>query len=142
MYYALFDFEYDKFSWKSTKQRMATLGEKFFMSNPELYQIGIDYSQYSLGLFTIYLLYGIIQSVIIYFLTFQLVCENDLQEDGKNIAFWVIGHTTYGTCIIVANVVIFFRFNNYTGWGEWTCTGMVLAFFLLFYAESLLPMFS
>jgi len=80
--------------------------------------------------------------MVIYLLTFYLICTNDLQEDGKNLAFWVIGHTVYGTCIIVANIVIFFRFNNYTGWGEWTCTGMVLAFFLLLYVESMMPMFS
>lgn len=55
--------------------------------------------------------------------------------------FWVIGHVAYGTCIIVANVMICFRFNNYTGWGEWTCTGMVLAFFTIFYIQSLLPFF-
>ena len=65
-----------------------------------------------------------------------------MQEDGKNLGFWVIGHVVFGSCIIVANIVIFFRFNNYTGWGEWTCTGMVLAFFFLFYLESLMPMFS
>jgi len=47
MYYALFDFEYEKFFWKDVKESIA---EKFFMSNPELYQIGIDYSCYSLGL--------------------------------------------------------------------------------------------
>lgn len=56
MYFALFDFEYDKFTWKDAK---ASFGEKFFMSNPELYKIGIDYSCYGLGLFTKYLLYGI-----------------------------------------------------------------------------------
>lgn len=41
MYYALFDFEYEKFYWKDVK---SAITEKFFMSNPELYQIGIDYS--------------------------------------------------------------------------------------------------
>jgi hypothetical protein len=48
MYFALFDFEYDKFFWKDVK---AAIGEKYFMSNPELYKIGIDYSCYSLWLF-------------------------------------------------------------------------------------------
>lgn len=89
-----------------------------------------------------YLIYGILQAIVIYLLTFQLLAQNDVQEDGKNIAFWVIGHVVYLACIIVANIMIFFRFNNYTGWGEWTCTGMVLAFFLIFYVETLLPMFS
>lgn len=64
-----------------------------------------------------------------------------MQDNGKNLGFWVSGHVAYGVCIIVANIVIFFRFNNYTGWGEWTCTGMCLAFFTILYIESLLPMF-
>lgn len=49
------------------------MGEKFFMSNPDLYQIGIDYSCYSIGLFVKYLLYGLVQSIIVYFITFLLI---------------------------------------------------------------------
>ena len=143
MYYALFDFEYDKFNTEIDDQkRELSANKKFLMNNPELYRIGINYSCYSLTLFTKWLLYGIAQSLIIFWLTYYLICTNDLQSDGKNISFWVIGHTVYGACIFVANIVIFFRFNNYTGWGEWTCAAMILGFFLAFYVESMLPMFS
>lgn len=60
MYYALFDFEYEKFSWSGTKTITEGIAQKFFMSNSELYRIGLDYSCYSLLTFTQYLLYGLI----------------------------------------------------------------------------------
>lgn len=138
MYYALFDFEYDKFSWNDGK---ASPGQKYFMKNPSLYKIGLDYSCFSLVLFAKYLFYGLIQSIVIFFFAFYCILTNDLQSNGKNIGFWVAGHVAYGACIIVANLVILYRFNNYTGWGEWTCTGMILAFFTILYIESMLSMF-
>lgn len=47
------------------------------------------------------------------------------------------GHNAYGSCILIANFVVLFRFSNYTGWGEWTVTGMILAFYTILYIESL-----
>lgn len=138
MYFALFDFEYEKFSWRDFKSKAS---QKFFMSDPELYQIGLDYSCYSLKLLSSYILYGLAQSIYIYVLAYYLLCDNDMQENGKTIGFWIIGHVVFGSCIIVANLVILFRFNNFTGWGEWTVAGMILAFYTLLYIESLLPMF-
>lgn len=41
----------------------------------------------------------------------------------------------------MANLVIFFRYNNYTGWGEWTCFGMCLAFYTILFLQSQLSMF-
>lgn len=60
-----------------------------------------------------------------------------MQPDGKTLGLWVAGHNAYGTCVIVANMIILFRFSNYTGWGEWTVTGMILAFYTILYVESL-----
>lgn len=111
------------------------------MSDPDLYQIGLDYSCYTLKLMTGYIIYGLVQSIIIYLLAYVLVCNNDMQGNGKTIGFWIIGHVVYGSCIFVANLVILFRFNNFTGWGEWTVAGMILAFYTLLYIESLMSMF-
>jgi len=134
MYYCLFDFEYDKFA--SIQSLAANTRKKFFMSNPELYKIGIDYSCFSFSLFTIYLIYGFIQSTVIYLLAFLMINANDMQPGGKNMGFWITGHMVYGTCILVANLVIMFRYHGYSGWGEWCSIGMSLNFFTILYWQN------
>ena len=47
----------------------------------------------------------------------------------------------YGVCVIVANVVMLHKFNNYTGWGEVLVALMILAFFLSYFVESLMTIF-
>lgn len=126
MYYALFDWEFEK---------------EEFMKKCELYKIGLEYSCFNMILFTYWLLYGLAQCVVIFFLGFYFILEPGIQSDGKDLGLWVGGHVAYGICIIVANLVIQFRFNNNTGWGEWTCVGMVLAYFTLLYLESMLNWF-
>ena len=111
------------------------------MSNPELYKIGINYSCFSFKLFTWYLVYGFLQSNVIFILAFLMVNANDMQPGGKNLGFWVTGHVVYGTCILVANLFILFRFHNYTGWSEWCSIGMSLNFFTMLYIESFFDKF-
>lgn len=73
MYYALFDFEYEKFCWSGSRATMTEGVQKFFMSNSDLYKIGLDYSCYSLGKFSLYLIYGLTQAIMIYFLAFYFI---------------------------------------------------------------------
>ena len=47
----------------------------------------------------------------------------------------------YGACVMVANVVMLHKFNNYTGWGEVLVALMVIAFFLIFFLESIIELF-
>ena len=53
----------------------------------------------------------------------------------------MLGHVVYGVCVIVANVVMLHKFNNYTGWGEVLVAMMILAFFTSYFVESLMDMF-
>jgi ABC-type xylose transport system permease subunit len=43
--------------------------------------------------------------------------------------------------VIVANIVIAHKFNNYTGWGEITCAVMIMNFFTIYFLENLLSAF-
>lgn len=52
------------------------------------------------------------------------------------IGFWVAGHTVYGACVIVANLVILHRFNNFTGYGELLIGLMIFAYFFFMVIES------
>ena len=65
----------------------------------------------------------------------------DTTADGKGLGFWVAGHNVYGASVIVANLVILHRFNNFTGYGEFTVFLMILAYYLFMVIESYTGMF-
>lgn len=70
MYYALFDFEYEKFSWdRDTGKKV----QKYFMTHPDLYQIGLKYSEFSFRLFAQWLIYGLIHATLIFYLTYYFM---------------------------------------------------------------------
>ena len=48
---------------------------------------------------------------------------------------------TYGACCLVANILILYRFNNFTGWGELLVALMCLAYFTAFWFENNFTMF-
>ena len=106
------------------------------MNNPELYKIGLNYSCFTFKLFTMYLMYGLLQSTMIFILAFVMINNRDMQPGGLNMGLWVTGHFVFGMCICVANLVILFRYHNYTGWGEWCSIGMYLNFFTFLYWQN------
>lgn len=127
MYYALFDFEFEKDT---------------FMSNPLHYKLGLQSLCYGKMMFTKWVIYGLWHSFVIYMICFQAVGTiGQYQTDGQDIGFYVLGHVVYGVCVIVANVVMLHKFNNYTGWGEVLVALMILSFFSTYFVESLMDMF-
>jgi hypothetical protein len=58
------------------------------------------------------------------------VIGSDVQSDGEALGFWMAGHNVYGASVIVCNLVILHRFNNFTGYGEFMVFLMILAYFL------------
>lgn len=79
MYYALFDFEYDKFAWsEQDKDKKNVVKRDYYFTNPDLYKIGLNNECFSYGLFIKWLLYGLVQAVVVYFLAFFLVMENNM----------------------------------------------------------------
>ena len=65
MFYSLFDFEYKK-DFDSKKGRKK--GEKYFMRDPDLYEIGINYMCFDKVVFVSWLLYALSQAAVILFL--------------------------------------------------------------------------
>ena len=140
MYYALFDFEYEKdVEYKSNRNDK----QLYFMKHPLLYKLGINSECYGPVQFIAWLLYALWHALLVYMTCFWCaVIPGQSQPDGKDIGFWVVGHVVYGAYVLVANIVIAHKFNNYTGWGEVTCAIMIMAFFTIFFLENLLPQFS
>ena len=112
------------------------------MKIPLLYKLGLESQCYGKSMFMKWVFYGLWHSLVIYIICVQAVGTiGQYQTDGKDIGFYVVGHLVYGTCVIVANVVMLHKFNNYTGWGEVLVAMMIMAFFTIFFLESLFEMF-
>ena len=127
MHYALFDFEYEK---------------HVFMHNPLHYKLGLESRCYGKSVFMKYVLYGMWHALVVYFICFHAIAiAEQHQTDGSDIGFWIYGHVVYGVCVIISNVVLVHRFNNYTGWAEALAAGMCLAFFFIYFVESLMEIF-
>jgi len=140
MYYALFDFEHEKDFNPSKNDK--TMERFYFMKHPHLYRIGIEYQCFGILHFLRWVCYGLCHAMSVYMFCFHLVLlPGQALADGKDIGFWVVGHVVYGACVMTANLVIMFKFNNYTGWGEILCLASMLAFFTLYFLENLLSMF-
>ena len=60
---------------------------------------------------------------------------------GKELGFWALGHVVYGACVLVANILILYRFNNLSGWGEASVIFMILCFFTILFLENLISGF-
>ena len=61
--------------------------------------------------------------------------------DGKDFGFWSLGHVVFGVCVVIANTVMCFRFNNHQGWGEILCFGSILVYYTVLFAQGFLKMF-
>lgn len=55
-----------------------------------------------------------------------------MQEDGKDIGFWVGGMAVYGVCIFVANWELAIRFNTLNVFAFLTLMAGVVAYFLFY----------
>ena len=139
MYYALFDFEHEK---DADQMKPSKPGQLFFMKHPHLYRIGIEYQCFGVKQFLKWVLYGLWHAALVYLFNFHFILQpGTALLDGKDIGFWVVGHVVYGTCVMVANLVILFKFNNYTGWGEVLCFASMVCYFTIFFLENLFTMF-
>ena len=57
------------------------------------------------------------------------------------MGFWAAGHVVYGSCVLVANIVMMTKFNNYTGWGEPLCLASMLVYYTVLFVENMMNIF-
>ena len=134
MFYCLFDFEYLKTAPNGDKDKKGL----YLLEHPRLFKQSLDGEYFTLFKFLQYLLYSLFHAAVIYMLCYQLVAEPNMMADGKGLGIWIPGHIVFGSCIIVCNLVLLMRFNNFTGWGESLVYLMILNYFTLMFLESLL----
>lgn len=134
MFYCLFDFEYVK--QRPKNDPTASDKQLYLMEHPKLFEASMKGEYFTLFKFVQYLLYSLFHAIMIYFLCYQFVSGPNTNSEGKQLGIWIPGHIVFGSCIICCNLVLFLRFNNWTGWGEALVYLMILNYFTLMYIES------
>ena len=60
---------------------------------------------------------------------------------GQELGFWVSGHIVYGSCVIVANVLLVLKSNTHTAPGSFFFFLMFAAYFVIFLFQAQLTVF-
>ena len=118
IWYALFDFEFEKPILKST---------------PILYSIGMQNLVFNMKEFWIWFFYANLQALMILLVVFWCSQETPV-SDGKTFNFWAGGHHVYMNCVLMANLIILKMQHAYTGFNLIIVLGQIGCFFgLLIY---------
>lgn len=127
MWFATFDWEHKR---DTEEGKPREKGVKYFMLDPELYGIGMRSECFSVSIFAQWVGYGLWHAFLIY-MTTMLVLSNPAthQSDGKDIGFWVSGMAVYGSCVFVANMVVFTRMHEHNGYSIFFFILMILGYF-------------
>ena len=67
--------------------------------------------------------------------------KGSLADDGHTLGFWYSGHIIYGCCVLIANIVLFLKFNIHHWSGVLMFILMIMAYFLFFFVQSLFMIF-
>ena len=115
----------------------------YFMKDPVLYKIGLNGKCISTKIFIYWIIYGMTQSFVIYFISIQVLCELGMTSpDGKEEGIWLCGHLAFGLSVIVANIVILMKYNIHHI-GSLSIIGlMVMMYFATFAFESQFLLFT
>ena len=146
VFFCLFDFEYLKTSEYEVGDKPKVTEDSrpplYFMEHPLLFKYGMEGHYFGVRKFIAYLFYSVFHSIIVFYGCFYYVETSDKNlADGKTYGIWIGGHLVYGACIIIANISLMLRFNNYTRWGEAFVYLMILAYFTIFLFQSFLSGF-
>lgn len=80
-----------------------------------------------------WIFYALWHGIIIFFTVLYVLNQPmTMQEDGKDIGFWVAGMAIYGVCIFVANFELALRFNTHSWLGVLTLLAGVIAYFFFY----------
>ncbi|ETO37054.1 hypothetical protein RFI_00007 [Reticulomyxa filosa] len=89
---------------------------------PELYENGPSNGSFSLRIFSVYVLEGVINSMVIFFGTIFFI-DSQTHSDGKVGGYWISATTMFTSLVTVATVKMMIETKTWTSW-------TVLVFFL------------
>lgn len=82
------------------------------MRNPTLYKIGMNNECFGSTIMVKWITYAIIHAFWVYFTCFYSLelysfgWNSPQQDDGEDLGFWIGGHAVFGSCILIANVIV------------------------------------
>lgn len=125
------------------------------MRNPTLYKPGMENKYFSSELMVKWILYSFAHGYWVFLITYYALnaCDDQsvviddskqaskwygcaVQENGHTFSLWLAGHTTYGACIFIANLVVFHRHYSHQAVGGMLISCMILAFFVFSWYQS------
>ena len=121
IWYALFDFEFEK---------------EVFLTTPIFYSIGMQNTVFNMKEFWIWVAYACAQALMILMVCFY-TAEDTIIEDGKNFNFWAGGHHVYMNCVLLANILILKMQHAYTGINLIIVAWQIFSFFFLLWYFSI-----
>ncbi|KAF8350409.1 phospholipid-translocating ATPase [Amanita rubescens] len=90
--------------------------DKALMALPQLYQYGREGHWFGLKWFTLYMLDGVVQSVVIYFLIAYTYWTTTSRTDGWDVYLYEFSTTMVFACVIAANLFNGLNTNVWTVW--------------------------
>lgn len=153
MWFAVFDFQYEKRAPDDQAdhynkvdaprpQSPSLLNEEsgrwskssvYFMSNPELYRIGMDGECFSVRLYVLWVLYALWHAFVIYYIVyFALDQSTTMMPNGQDIGLWLAGTAVYGACTFVVNALLLTKFFVHHVVGSFFFFLSVLSYFVFF----------
>ena len=84
-----------------------------------------------------YLAYGLFYAYSLYWVAYYVQTQiTQTFEDGKAIGLWVSGDNTYGLCVLVANLTLFYRQNTIDRKGAFLYLVGPASYFIILWLES------
>ena len=120
LWYALYDFEYDKDE---------------FLRNPAHYIVGLKHMLFSSFVFWQWFIQGATQALVLLLICFVSQGMTTL-SDGTNFDFWLNGQVLYLSIVLIVNLKIIQGFNVFNGVGEFTVLMMIVNFFCFYALEN------
>lgn len=119
MWYALFDFEYEK---------------SRFLEDPSLFSIGLRNACFGTRIFWQWFFYGALQAFIVLNLCFY--STEYVRHDGETVGLWVSGTLTYAAVVIAVNQKVLMATHNVDLIQVCWVFGSILLFFFSVFVES------
>lgn len=107
--------------------------DKYLMTNPLHYKIGMLEQCFSLKLYTGWIIYSLWHAVVVFYSVYYALADvGVVMADGTETGLWLAGTAAYGGCVFVVNITLLLKFHLHDAFGVVLFLGSIASFFLVF----------
>jgi phospholipid-translocating ATPase len=81
---------------------------------PQLYETGLHDQEFNLPIFVAWILRGVVESCIIFFVCYGVIYEDIVSVDGTNTGLWAMGICAYTCVIFIVTAKLALYINDWT----------------------------